>query len=157
MATTSRRAARRPRRPTSVAKPSGSIHPRVQKVGPEHFGIVAVDCAKARSKWMLTDFYGNILIDPPPSSIPARGSTTSSARIRRAMADHDLRDLIVAIERTGNYHLPVQRAVAAAGLRGPHRPSPGLQAIPPARPTPATRPTTPTSPPSSAPPSTASA
>ena len=64
MAITSRRAARRPRRPISVAKPSGSIHPRVQKVGPEHFGIVAVDCAKARSKWMLTDFYGNILIPP---------------------------------------------------------------------------------------------
>jgi transposase len=57
MAITSRRAARRPRRTASVVKPSGSIHPRVQKVGPEHFGIVAVDCAKARSKWMLTYLY----------------------------------------------------------------------------------------------------
>ena len=58
MTTAFRRAPRRPRRPASVAKPSGCIHPRVQKVGPEHFGIVPVDCAKARSKWMLTDFYG---------------------------------------------------------------------------------------------------
>jgi hypothetical protein len=50
MAITSRYPTRRPRRPISVAKPSGSIHPRVQQVGPERFGIVAVDCAKARSK-----------------------------------------------------------------------------------------------------------
>src|SRR6516225_8907334 len=35
---------------------------------------------------------------------------------RRATTDHDLRDLIVAIERTGNYHTPVKRAAVAAGL-----------------------------------------
>lgn len=64
MATMSRRTSRRCRHAASVAKPSGSIHPRVQKFAPEHFGIVPVDCAKARSKWMLTDFYGKILIPP---------------------------------------------------------------------------------------------
>jgi transposase len=116
MATTSRQARRRPRRPASVVKPSGSIHPRVQKVGPEHFGIVAVDCAKARSKWMLTDFYGNILITPTTVEHNRRGLDDFVARIRRAMTDHDLRDLIVAIERTGNYHRPLQRAATAAGL-----------------------------------------
>jgi len=116
MAITSRRAARRSRRPTSVAKPSGSIHPRVQKVGPEHFGIVAVDCAKARSKWMLTDFYGNILIGPIVVEHTRRGLDDFTARIRRARTDHDLRDTIVVIERTGNYHLPVKRAAVAAGL-----------------------------------------
>jgi transposase len=116
MAITSRRTARRPRRPTSVAKPAGSIHPRVQKVGPEHFGIVAVDCAKARSKWMLTDFYGNILIEPTPVEHTRPGLDDFTARIRRAMTDHDLRDLIVAVERTGNYHAPVRRAAVAAGL-----------------------------------------
>ena len=52
------------RRPEVLQKPRGVIHPRVQKVGPEHFGIVSVDCAKARSKWMLCDFYGNVLIPP---------------------------------------------------------------------------------------------
>jgi hypothetical protein len=40
----------------NVHKPHGVIQPRVQKVGPEHFGIV--DCAKARFKWMFCDFYG---------------------------------------------------------------------------------------------------
>jgi transposase len=116
MAITSRRAARRPRRPVSVVKPSGSIHPRVQKVGPEHFGIVAVDCAKARSKWMLTDFYGNILIPPTTVEHNRQGLGDFTARIRRAMTDHDLPDLIVAIERTGNYHRPLQRAANAAGF-----------------------------------------
>src|SRR5689334_17734650 len=105
MAIMSRRPARRPRRPASIAKPSGSIHPRVQKVGPEHFGIAAVDCAKARSKWMLTDFYDNILMETTAVEHTRRGLDGFVARIRQAMTDQDLRDLIVAIERTGNYHL----------------------------------------------------
>jgi transposase len=116
MAITSRRPARRHRRPISVAKPSGSIHPRVQAAGPEHFGIVAVDCAKARSKWMLADFYGKILITPTPVEHTRRGLDDFAAAIRRAMTDHHLGDLVVAIERTGNYHIPVKRAVVAAGL-----------------------------------------
>ena len=116
MAITSRPSARRSRRPTSVAKPSGSIHPRVQKAGPEHFGIVAVDCAKARSKWMLTDFYGNILTPPTVVEHSHQGLDDAVAQVRRAMAAHELRDLIVAIERTGNYHPPVNRAFTAAGF-----------------------------------------
>jgi transposase len=116
MAITSRRAAGRRRRFISVAKPSGSIHPRVQKVGPEHFGIVPVDCAKARSKWMLTDFYGNILIPPTTVEHTRSGLDDFVARIRQAMTDHQLHDLIVALERTGNYHRPLQRAATAAGF-----------------------------------------
>ncbi len=47
-----------------IGKPNGQIQERVQAVGPEHFGIVAVDCAKRRSKWMLCNFYGKVLIEP---------------------------------------------------------------------------------------------
>ena len=47
-----------------LQKPRGVLHPRVQEVGPEHFGIISIDCAKARSKWMLTDFYGKVLVPP---------------------------------------------------------------------------------------------
>ena len=36
-----------------IGKPNGQVQDRVQAVGPEHFGVVAVDCAKRRSKWML--------------------------------------------------------------------------------------------------------
>src|SRR5262249_11574588 len=116
MATTSRPAPRRHRRPASVAKPSGSIHPRVQQAGPEHFGIVAVDGAKARSKWMLTYSYGTIPLHPTPAEHTRPGLAAFTARIRRAIADHDLRDALVAIERTGHYHRPIQRAASAAGL-----------------------------------------
>ena len=47
-----------------IGKPAGAIQERVKLVGPEHFGIVAVDCAKRRSKWMLCDFYGKVIIEP---------------------------------------------------------------------------------------------
>ena len=45
-----------------IGKPKGLVQDRVKAVGPEHFGVVAVDCAKRRSKWMLCDFYGKVLI-----------------------------------------------------------------------------------------------
>lgn len=116
MAITSKRFARRSRRFISIAKPSGSIHPRVQKVGPEHFGIVSVDCAKARSKWMLTDFYGNIFVPPTTVEHTRLGLDDAVAQIRQAIAAHKLLDQIIAVERTGNYHLPVKRAFTAAGF-----------------------------------------
>jgi transposase len=99
-----------------VQKPRGVLAPRVKRVGPEHFGIVAVDCAKARSKWMLCDFYGTILV--PPTHVPhGRGYfDVAILQLREALATHHLEDLVVAVERTGNYHLPVKRAFAAAGF-----------------------------------------
>ena len=59
-ASSNRRKARR----YTQQKPRGVIHPRVQAVGPERFGILCVDCAKARSKIMLADFYRRVLIEP---------------------------------------------------------------------------------------------
>jgi transposase len=110
-----RRRRRHSPRYCSVVKPSGSLHPRVQKATPEHFGIVAVDCAKARSKGMLADFYGRILAEPTPVEHTRQGLQQAIAALRQAQATHDLRDLVIAIERTGAYHKPVQRAYAAAG------------------------------------------
>ena len=55
---------RRKARRYQLQKPRGVIHPRVQAVGPEHFGFLRVDCAKARSEIMLADFYGRDLIQP---------------------------------------------------------------------------------------------
>lgn len=116
MAITSKRSSRRSRRFTSVAKPSGSLHPRVQEAQPDHFGIVAVDCAKARSKWMLADFYGRVLVPPTAVEHTRHGFEKAIAELRQAIATHDLRDVVVAIEQTGRYHLPVRRAFADAGL-----------------------------------------
>jgi len=63
---------------TTAHKPHGVIRPRVQRVGPEHFGIVSVDCAKARFKWMLCDFYGKVLIPRPRSNTTGRNWTSPS-------------------------------------------------------------------------------
>jgi hypothetical protein len=54
----------------SVGKPRGVLHQRVQLVGPEHFGILCFDCAKARSKFLLADFYGRVLIPPTTAKAP---------------------------------------------------------------------------------------
>jgi transposase len=110
MATKCKPKRQRSRRYLTIAKPSGTLHPRVQKVGPERFGIVAVDCAKARSKWMLADFYGHILIPPTVVEHTKQGFDSAIAELNRAIERHHLGDVLVSIERTGIYHLPVKRA-----------------------------------------------
>jgi transposase len=99
-----------------IQKPSGAFHPRVQKVGPEHFGIVCIDCAKVRSKFMVTDFYGNILFPPTVYEHNQPGLEAAIAQVRATFAKHGIQDNLVAIERTGRYHQIVQRAFAAAGF-----------------------------------------
>jgi len=101
--------------PAVLGKPNGIIQARVQEVGPEHFGIVAVDCAKARSKWMLCDFYGKVLI--PPTVVEHQRTALELARVQldEALQRHGLHDHIVAVEMTGTYHRPVQRAFRQAG------------------------------------------
>jgi transposase len=98
-----------------VQKPQGRFTERVQAVGPDHFGIVCVDCAKTRSRYLLADFYGKYLLEPTTLTHSRGNFAAAVDRIRQAQAEHDLRDLIVVIERTGEYHRPVQRAFRAAG------------------------------------------
>jgi transposase len=104
------------RKPYQLQKPTGQLVPRVQQVGPEHFGIVAIDCAKARSKWLLADFYGQVL--RPPTPLPhTRGDFQAAVdHLRQAIQEHALQDTVVLIEQTGEYHRPVQRAFRAAGF-----------------------------------------
>lgn len=101
--------------PVVLGKPSGVIQPRVQKVGPERFGVVAVDCAKARSKWMLCDFYGTVLIPPTIVEHQRTALDIATLQAREACEKHGLVDHIVAVEMTGTYHRPVQRAFRQAG------------------------------------------
>jgi transposase len=102
--------------PQTIHKPRGVISPRVQRVGPEHFGIVCVDCAKARSKWSLTDYYGRVLV-PPTEVAHTQACLSSMIRdLRTALEQAGIRDQIVVIERTGRYHRPIQSAFAKAGF-----------------------------------------
>lgn len=99
-----------------IGKPNGQIQERVQAVGPEHFGIVAVDCAKRRSKWMLCNFYGKVLIEPTTVEHTAGGLRVMTQYITEACQAEGLTDTIVAVEMTGIYHKPVYRAFRKAGF-----------------------------------------
>ena len=81
--TRQRRSARRS--PSDVGKPRGVLHPRVQQVGPEHFGIVCFDPAKVRSKFLLADFYGRVLIPLPGWPITVPHSTRPSPKFGRPL------------------------------------------------------------------------
>lgn len=104
-----------PSRRRHVQKPNGVIHPRVEAVGASKYGIVSVDCAKARSKWMLCDFYGNILIAPETVEHTQGSFQNAIAQLRDCAGRRALKEVLVAIERTGNYHQPVKRAFSQAG------------------------------------------
>lgn len=97
-----------------IGKPGGLIQTRVQAVGPEHFGIVAVDCAKRRSKWMLCNFYGKVLIEPTTVEHTAGSLRAMTQRVNQTCRDEGLTDTLVAVEMTGIYHKPVQRAFRQA-------------------------------------------
>ena len=99
-----------------LGKPSGVIQPRVQEVGPERFGIVAIDCAKARSKWMLADFYGKVLIPPTTVEHQRTAFELAVCQLKQAQEQHQLKDTIVCIEMTGTCHKPVWRAFRKAGF-----------------------------------------
>jgi transposase len=116
MATQSPSKNRRQSQPHALHKPRGVIHPRVQAVGPEHFGLVCVDCAKARSRMMLADFYGRVLLEPTTVEHNQSNFETAVTSLRAAMARHRIQDVIVVVERTGRYHGPVQRTFGKAGF-----------------------------------------
>lgn len=111
-----RRSRSKSRQRVVLQKPNGVLHPRVQRVEPEHFGIVSVDVAKARSKWMLCDFYGNVIIEPVRVEHSRTGFQQAITVLRKAIEQHELNDLVVAVERTGNYHEPAKRAFREAGF-----------------------------------------
>ena len=99
-----------------IGKPTGQIQERVQAVGPEHFGIIAVDCAKRRSKWMLCNFYGKVIIEPTSVEHTAGGLRVMTQLIAEVCKEEGLTDTIAAVEMTGIYHKPVQRAFRKAGF-----------------------------------------
>ena len=99
-----------------IGKPTGQIQQRVQSVGPEHFGIVAVDCAKRRSKWMLCNFYGKVVVEATTVEHTSGGLRLMAQLVAEACRAEGLTDTIVAVEMTGIYHKPVQRAFRKAGF-----------------------------------------
>ena len=101
---------------SNLQKPNGVIGPRVQRVGAEKFAIVCVDPAKHRSEWMMADYFGNVLIEQQTLEHQAAFFKLAVMQIREAQQKHDIQDMIVVVERTGNYHLAPKRAFAKAGF-----------------------------------------
>jgi len=99
-----------------IGKPAGQIQERVRAVGPDPFGVVAVDCAKRRSKWMLCDFFGKVLVEPTTVEHTTGGLREMTQLVARTCEAQGLTDTIVAVEMTGIYHKPVQRAFRKAGF-----------------------------------------
>lgn len=99
-----------------IGKPSGRIQERVQRVGPERFGIVSVDCAKRRSKWMLCNFYGKVLVEPTDVEHTSGSLRAMTEFVRAASEAEGLKDILIAVEMTGIYHRPVQRAFRKSGF-----------------------------------------
>lgn len=99
-----------------IGKPKGLVQDRVKAVGPEHFGVVTVDCAKRRSKWMLCDFYGKVIIEPSNVEHTSGTLRAMTQQVADTCKSHGLTDSIVAVEMTGVYHKPVFRAFRQAGF-----------------------------------------
>jgi transposase len=95
---------------------AGELSACVRRVGVERFAFVCVDPAKHRSYWMMTDFLGNVLLAPDCVEHNAGALQAAVSMVRRKMQQADIQVVWVIVERTGNYHLPVQRAFAAAGF-----------------------------------------
>lgn len=112
----SRKRGKRQQLALCLPKAGGELDLRVRQVGPERFGIVSVDCAKQRSVWMLRDFYGRVLVELSPVEHTGPGLREMVAAVRGAARRHELGHVLVAVERTGNYHRPVQRACRDAGF-----------------------------------------
>jgi transposase len=100
----------------SVHKPRGVIHPRIRAVGPEHFAFICVDCAKRRSKMMIADFYGRVLLEPTIIEHDRSGFAVAIEQVQNTLRRNGIKDRTAVIERTGRYHGPIQRAFARAGI-----------------------------------------
>jgi transposase len=97
-------------------KPRGVIHPRVKAVGPEHFAMLCIDCAKNRSKIMLADFYGRLLLQPTVVEHDQPGFDAALQLVRDAAQRHSIKDMVGVVERTGRYHRSIQVAFTKAGI-----------------------------------------
>ncbi len=99
-----------------IGKPAGIIQQRVEAAGPSRFGVISVDCAKQRSKWMLCDFFGKVLVEPTTVEHNAGSLRAMTSQIKIACDECGIVDSIAAVEMTGVYHRPVQVALRKAGV-----------------------------------------
>jgi transposase len=62
----------------------------------------------------MSDFYGRVLVEPTTVEHERGQLATAIAQVRDSAEKHQIKDLVIAVERTGKYHLPIVRAFRAA-------------------------------------------
>ena len=103
---------RRSKNRQTLQKPNGTIAPRVKAAGAESFAVVCIDPAKMRSEVMMADYMGNILIQPMTVEHQPAALEAVVQLAKDNIEKHRVKDLIVTIERTGNYHRVTQKVFA---------------------------------------------
>jgi transposase len=89
-----------------------SLRQRVREVGGDKFGVLVVDSSKKNAEVWLTDFYGEPLWDESRTFPITRGHLDEMINVvGGTYREHGLKDLVVGIEQTGRYHLPIKRAL----------------------------------------------
>ena len=94
----------------------GQLAQRISAVGPTRFGIVTVDCAKHRSVLKMRNALGLELIAATIFSHTHDGVQQAVNAVLHTKSTHDLGDLIVAVEQTSHFHLPIVQAFQSAAL-----------------------------------------
>jgi transposase len=78
--------------------------------------MLCIDCAKNRSKIMLADFYGRLLLQPTVVEHDQPGFDAALQLVRDAAHRHAIKDMVGVVERTGRYHRSIQVAFTKAGI-----------------------------------------
>ena len=99
---------RRKRTLPKLKKAPNSLQPRIEEIGAEHFGVLAVDCAKARFQVLLGNFCGTVLMEPQEFDNSGPDLEHLVETVQHEVRRHGLKDLVVALERTGRFHHPVR-------------------------------------------------
>jgi len=84
----------------------------VRKIGGDKFGVLVVDSSKKNAELWMTDFYGEPLWDQS-RTVPISGGHLDEMIhfIGGTCRERGIKDMVVGIEQTGRYHLPVKRAL----------------------------------------------
>jgi len=90
---------------------SKALEERGRRVGPDHFGILAVDSAKSRFAVLLANFYGRTLMDLLEADNTTFALEALVTKVKAQCERHGLKDLVVAIEQTGRYHVPIRQVL----------------------------------------------
>ncbi|MEZ6130225.1 MAG: hypothetical protein R3C59_16185 [Planctomycetaceae bacterium] len=65
---------------------------------------------------MLTDFYGNVLVEPTDVEHDRSSFQLTMLTLKNAIEKRGRKDVIVAVEMTGIYHKPPMQAFRKAGF-----------------------------------------